>query len=86
MQHPESDDWARQANVVSHRSVKELWSGIGAGYFRFMQQRLVATLLARRTCLFSDIPIVIEPRALRDRLGSPWSSMRQTVDRCSRQL
>ena len=47
---------------------------------------IVATLLARSTCLFSDIPIVIEPRALRNRLGSPWSSTRQTVDRCSRQL
>ena len=30
-QHPESDDWAWQANVVPHRSVKELWIGIGAG-------------------------------------------------------
>ena len=27
----ESDDWAWQANVVPHRSVKELWIGIGAG-------------------------------------------------------
>ena len=26
---------------------------------------IVATLLTRRTCLFSDIPIVIEPRASR---------------------
>ena len=32
MQHPESDDWAWQANVVPHRSVKELWIGIGAGW------------------------------------------------------
>ena len=31
VQHPESDDWAWQANVVPHRSVKELWIGIGAG-------------------------------------------------------
>ena len=29
--HPESDDCAWQANVVPHRSVKELWIGIGAG-------------------------------------------------------
>ena len=39
MHHPESDDWAWQANVVPHRSVKELWIGIGAGEFRFMQER-----------------------------------------------
>ena len=31
VQHPASDDWAWQANVVPHRSVKELWIGIGAG-------------------------------------------------------
>ena len=61
--------------------------------------RLVLAMIKRReaaadlrpstcchTCLFSDVPIAIEPRALSDRLGSPWSSMRHTVDRCQRQL
>ena len=31
LQHPASDDWAWQATVVPHRSVKELWIGIGVG-------------------------------------------------------
>ena len=56
MQHPESDDWAGQADVVPHRSVKELWIEIGAGLFRFMQQRPYEAWGQLRTSTQDDVP------------------------------